>query len=179
MRYLRFTLLPLLLVACTDQEPVAPDASPLFNAGKGMNKTPISGTIVSVAEPPDEKPPLVTPSGMCHIYDSPGITEFTGDVAGTVTFYREVVNVACSFDPDDIGSFAGHGPVYGEVTFLDRTGTIQGMWTTNCKADPVTVWSCDGTINFKGSGELDKVQFHIKWGPGYFPFPYSGTAFYK
>jgi hypothetical protein len=34
MRTLRFTLLPLLLVACTDQEPVAPDANvtPLFSA---------------------------------------------------------------------------------------------------------------------------------------------------
>jgi hypothetical protein len=181
MRYLPLALLPLLAVACTDQDPVAPDTAPLFSSAAGMKKVPIEGTIVSVDEPPDGRPPLITPSGICHFYDSPGVTQYTGDIEGTVTFHRRVTTVPCSFDPNDIGAFTGNGPVDGTVTFQGRTGTIRGMWTTNCKPDLESVvgWSCDGTINFKGSGELDKVQFHTRWGPGYFPFPYSGTAFYK
>ncbi len=154
MRYLPLTLLPLLVVACGDQNPVAPDASPLFSATAGMKKVPISGTVLSVDEPPDLKPPLVTPSGMCHIYASPGIIEYTGDMAGIVTVHRRVVNVACSFDPNDIGSFAGSGPFDGEVTFQGRTGTIKGMWTVICKPDPVTVWACGGTSTARGSGGL-------------------------
>jgi len=181
MRYLHLTLLPLLVVACTDQDPVAPDTAPLFSSVAGMKKVPISGFAVSVDEPPDLKPPLITPSGMCHFYASPGIAQYSGDFEGTVTFHRRVVNVACSYNPDDIGAFTGNGPADGTVTYQGRTGTIQGMWTTNCKPDAGSVvgWSCDGTMNFRGSGDLEGVQFHINWGPGWWPFPYTGTAFYK
>jgi hypothetical protein len=29
----------------------------------------------------------------------------------------------------------------------------------------------------RGSDGLDGVQFHFKWGPGWYPFSYTGTAF--
>ena len=45
MRCLPFFLLSLVVVACTDQDPVAPDMSPLFSASAGMNKEAIIGTI--------------------------------------------------------------------------------------------------------------------------------------
>jgi len=39
MRYLQFALFPLLVVACSDQEPVAPDTSPLFSAAGPVVQT--------------------------------------------------------------------------------------------------------------------------------------------
>jgi hypothetical protein len=69
------------------------------------------------------------------------------------------------------------GPFEGEVTFRGRAGRITGQWTTNCKWDSsLGRVSCDGVMNARGTGELDGAQFHIEWGPGWWPFPYSGTA---
>ena len=31
-------------------------------------------------------------------------------------------------------------------------------------------------MNARGSDGLEGVQFHIKWGPGWYPFPYTGTV---
>ena len=75
----------------------------------------------------------------------------------------------------------GSGPFEADVVWQGRTGKISGQWTTNCKADatsPAGI-SCDGSMNARGSGGLEGVQFHFKWGPGWYPFPYSGTAFAK
>jgi hypothetical protein len=72
-------------------------------------------------------------------------------------------------------------PFEGEVTWNGRTGTISGQFTTNCKPDasqPLGV-SCDGTMNARGTGDLEGVQFHTKWGPGWYPFSYTGTAFWR
>ena len=177
MRYLPFTLLPLLLVACTDQQPVAPDMSPVFAAGAGMNKEPISGTTQSVDEPGPGSV-VITPSGQCHFFDMPGLSFFDGDVVGFVTFRRRVFNQPCE-GPEGNGAFTGSGPFDGEVTWKGRTGMIAGQWTTNCKRDPSqpTGISCDGTMTARGSGDLEGVQFHFYWGPGWWPFPYTGTAF--
>lgn len=73
----------------------------------------------------------------------------------------------------------GSGPFEADVVWQGRAGRITGQWTTNCKADPTSAAgiSCDGTMNARGSGGLEGVQFHFKWGPGFYPFPYSGTAF--
>ncbi len=176
MRYLAFTLLLLLLAACTDQQPVAPDMSPVFAVGAGMNKTPISGTIEWEADLGVGRF-LTTPSGRCSLFAVPSVSEFTGGVAGLVTFRRRVLNIPCGADPEGKGAFTSSGPFDGDVTFEGSTGMIAGQWTTNCKRDPVSVWSCDGTMNARGSGDLKGVQFHFKWGPGWWPFPYTGTAF--
>jgi hypothetical protein len=36
--------------------------------------------------------------------------------------------------------------------------------------------SCDGVMNARGSGDLEGVHFKFNWGPGWFPFAYSGTV---
>jgi hypothetical protein len=175
MRYLPLTLLPLLLVACTDQEPVAPDMSPVFAAGAGMNKEPISGALkfVGSSEPGRS---VITPSGICHFWDVPVFTHYyDGSVEGPVTFYEQ------QHLPCDGGHIVALGPFEGEVTWNGRSGTISGQFTTNCKPDasqPLGV-SCDGTMNARGSDGLEGVQFHMKWGPGWYPFPYTGTAFWR
>ena len=174
MRYLPFTLLPLLLVACTDQQPVGPDTSPLFAAGAGMKKEAISGTIETLGGGEPGRT-LTTPSGMCHVWDMPALSNMTGSIEGLGTFFEQQ-HFRCDFS-----HLVGSGPYEGEVTWNGRSGTISGQWTTNCKPDasqPLGI-SCDGTMNIRGSGDLAGVKFHMKWGPGWFPFPYSGTATYR
>ena len=175
MRYLPLTLLPLLVVACTDQEPVAPDTSPLFSAAAGMNKEPISGTLAFVGGAVPART-VTTPSGICHFFDQPVFTDYEGSLDGPVTFYENIHNKWC-----DYSHLVCSGPFEGVVTWKERTGTISGQFTTNCKPDasqPLGV-ACDGTMNARGSGGLEGVRFHIKWGPGWYPFQYSGTAFWK
>ena len=133
---------------------------------------PISGTmdVVGVGAPGRV---LVTPGGECRFTNLPVSTRFSGDVAGVVTFH-ENNNTPC-----EGGHIVGSGAFDGSVTWNGVSGTISGQWTTNCKPDatqPAGV-SCDGTMNARGSGGLDGVQLHFKWGPGWFPFPYSGSAF--
>ena len=148
----------------------APSAAAL--ASSGMTKTPVAGTIVSLGQIPPERF-IQTPSGMCHYFDSPAITQFTGDVAGSVIF-DESIQARCGF-----GTLHASAPVHGDVSWNGRSGTISGQWTTNCTADASQPFglSCGGTFNVRGSGGLEGVQFHFDWGPGWFPFPYSGTAF--
>jgi hypothetical protein len=150
----------------------APEASGVVTS-QGMTKEPINGLIHLL----NNGPPggiLMTPGGQCHFTDVPGYTRYEGDVVGSVTFRRRVVNQPC-----DGGHLTGSGPVDGDVTWNGRAGAFSGQWTTNCKADSSqpTGISCDGTMNVRGSGGLAGVQFHFKWGPGWFPFPYTGTAF--
>ena len=173
MRYLPFALVPLLVVGCTDHEPVAPDASPLF-AVAGPHKMPISGEtgINSVGTPEYTH---ATPSGICHHWDWPFGFYYVGDLVGEVVFH-ENQNRLC----DGTGHLVGRGPFSGEVTWNQRTGTISGMWTANCK--PVEgILSCGGTMNARGSGGLEGVHFHIEWGPSLLtelPFTYTGTVHY-
>jgi hypothetical protein len=175
MRCLPFTLIPLLLVACTDQDPVEPDTSPLFAVGAGMKKAPISGLLQSAG---GGTPGGVfeTPSGICHFWDLPVYTYYEGSLEGPVTFLENIHNKWC-----DYSHLVCSGPFEGAVTWNGRSGTISGQWTTNCKPDdsqPLGV-ACDGTMNARGSGGLEGVKFHMKWGPGWYPFPYTGTAFWK
>ncbi len=147
-----------------------------IQASAGVQEQAISGVIALDANGPPGGI-LVTPSGECHLSDVPGFTHFVGDVAGPVTFHRRVVNVPCA--GGSRAGFTSSGPFDGEVTWNGLAGTIAGQWETNCRPDPSqpTGVSCDGTMNARGSGGLEGVQFHFKWGPGWFPFPYSGTAF--
>ncbi|NIS65230.1 MAG: hypothetical protein GTO05_08745 [Gemmatimonadales bacterium] len=174
MRYAPLALLPLLLVACADQEPTAPDVSPVFSAGAGMNKELISGTSDLVGAGMAERA-FTTPSGMCHLWDAPVFTHSSGSIEGPVTF-NEQQHLRCDFS-----HLVASGPFEGEVTWNGRSGTISGQWATNCKPDasqPLGI-SCDGTYIARGTGGLDGVRFHVKWGPGWFPFSYTGTAFWR
>ncbi len=162
-------------VAC-DNTPMAPlDEPGLFASRAGMIKQTITGTLQSA---PGDVPPgraLTTPSGICHWWDVPVFTYFEGDVEGPVTFHEQE-HFRCDFS-----RLTGSGPFQGQVTWNGRSGIMSGQWTTNCKPDasqPLLI-SCDGTMNARGSDGLDGVQFHFKWGPGWYPFPYTGTAFSK
>jgi hypothetical protein len=176
MRCLSLALLPLLAVACTDQDPVAPDTSPLFKV-EGPHKMPISGvTGINWADPDGPKYTHATPSGICHHWDWVWSFYDAGDLEGDVLFH-ENQNRLC----DGTGHLVARGPFEGEVTWNDRTGTISGMWTTNCK--PVDgILSCGGIMNARGSGGLEGVHFHIEWGPSLlippYTFDYTGTAHY-
>lgn len=138
----------------------------------GASKNAISGSIDFVGGAAAGRT-IVTPSGRCHLFDSPVFTQWRGDVSGTVTFHEQI-NAPCDFS-DVVGS----GPFDGEVTWNGRSGVISGQWTTNCIPDPSQPvgLSCDGTLNARGAGGLEGVEFHTKWGPGWYPFPYTGTAF--
>jgi len=172
-RVLGLTLAGALAAAC-DAGPLAVDDAPRAAAqGAGVEKAAISGTIqfLGIAAPPART--LVTPSGRCHIWGLPVVTTFTGDVAGVVTFYEQ------QHGPCDLSRVVASGPFQGTVTWNGRTGTITGQWTTNCKPDasqPLGL-SCGGTTNARGSGGLEGVRFHYGWGPGWYPFTYTGTAF--
>lgn len=138
----------------------------------GVTKTEISGTLdFDHAGAPGRM--VVTPSDMCHLWQFPVHDLLTGDVAGPITFLEQ------GHGPCDFSHLAGSGPFEGEVVWLGRSGRISGQWTTNCKTDAkhMVGLSCDGTMIARGSGGLEGVQFHFKWGPGNYPFPYTGTAF--
>jgi hypothetical protein len=175
MRYLSLALLPLLVVACTDQDPVAPDAAPLFSVA-GPHKMPISGETGINGLPTGPEYIHATPSGICHYWDYAFGFYYDGDLVGDVVFH-ENQNRLC----DGTGHLVGRGPFEGEVTWNGRTGTISGMWTANCK--PIEgILSCGGTMNARGSGGLEGVHFHIEWGPSLLtelPFTYTGEAFFK
>jgi hypothetical protein len=176
MRYLALTLLPLLVVACTDQNPVAPDTAPLFSVG-GPHKQPISG----VWHPggfDDAAYVHETPSGICHIWDLPVYGYFDGDVEGDVVVHEDQNATVCDWST---GHLIGRGPFEANVTLFPPdgpSGTISGMWTTNCKRVAEGGLSCDGTMNGRGSEGLEGFHFHFKWGPGWWPFDYSGTVHY-
>jgi hypothetical protein len=115
----------------------------------------------------------VTPGGQCFFLGVETNSQLAGDVAGPITFYEN------ERAPCDLSHLTGNGPFVAHVTWNGASGTISGEWTTNCKPDasqPIGL-SCDGTMNARGSEGLDGVQFHFKWGPGWYPFAYSGTAF--
>jgi hypothetical protein len=138
----------------------------------GTKKEGISGSIAAVASLTPGRF-FATPSGRCNFWDWPAVTQFSGDVSGSVTFVEQI-HAPCS-----LTELVGSGPFSGEVTWNGRTGAISGQWTTNCNPDASQLvgLSCDGTMNARGSGGLEGVHFHFVWGPGWYPFPYVGTAF--
>jgi len=166
------------VVGCADGgAPVAPlrSAMPLqlgiANAGSGTQKTAISGTIaLNVVDPPTRF--RQTPSEVCHLLGVLEHTTYSGDIAGEVTYVANAKLDCATTHLRSSGSFGGH------VTYQGRTGDIVGHWETNCKFDEALgTLSCDGISNARGSGGLEGVQFHIAWGPGWWPFKYTGTAF--
>jgi len=184
---MRWIVVGMLAQACGSASPAAPTRDLAITVGgaesgesasvmsmTATNKEPINGTIQFLAAAPPGRS-VITPTGHCHFWDSPAFTHFDGDVEGMVTF-NEQLHAPCDFS-----HIAGSGPMEGQVIWRGRAGTISGQWTTNCKADVAqpTGVSCDGTMNARGSGGLDGVQFHFKWGPGWYPFSYDGTAFSK
>jgi hypothetical protein len=180
-RFFRLAFVGMLLTAC-DQDPVglqqAAERSVVERASSGaaassagMNKSSIQGVIGQIALLPGDT--RITPSGRCHFRGVSVINSISGDVTGTLTFFEN------EHAPCDFSDLVGSGPVQGLVTWNGRSGVVAGQWTTNCDADasqPIGL-SCDGVMNLRGSGGLDGVQFHFAWGPGWYPFPYTGTAF--
>jgi|SRR5689334_1625072 len=146
-------------------------ARPFASSSVAASKTQIIGTITN-SVPGVPAGVLVTPGGRCHYSGWPNATQFTGDVSGAVTF-DENVNAPCN-----LTDLVANGPISGTVTYNGRTGGISGEWTTNCNPDASQPFglSCDGVMNARGSGELEGVHFKFNWGPGWFPFSYSGTA---
>lgn len=165
------------IVACSDPAGITTRAGrgltvPTGSAFSANVKTPISGT-VSFVGGGALAGFRMTPSGNCFFLNAQVFDHFEGDVVGPVTFYEN------ERAPCDFSHLTGSGPFSAQVTWMGRSGTITGQWTTNCTADasqPIGL-SCDGTMNARGSDGLDGVQFHFKWGPGWYPFPYTGTAF--
>jgi hypothetical protein len=164
------------LIACSDPAGVASRRSddltvPLKVSSDGVFKQPIAGTISFVGGG-SLGGFRMTPSGRCFFLNAEVIDHFEGDLVGPVIF-DENERAPCDFT-----HLTGSGPAVAHVTWNGVSGTIAGQWTTNCKADasqPIGL-SCDGTMNMRGSDGLDGVQFHFKWGPGWYPFSYSGTA---
>lgn len=164
-------------VACGSEPPMTPTNNELGMVmfQEGMDKTPIAGTIAALGSTAPRRV-VETPSGRCHFFDLPVFTESTGDIVGTVEFVEQI-HRRCDRNSNMVAS----APFAGDVTWNGRSGTISGQFTTNCKPDasqPVGV-SCDGTYTARGSGGLEGVRFHIKWGPGWYPFSYTGTALSK
>ncbi len=159
--------------ACADAPATAPPVHTTVAADAytaGVEKVSITGTMVALSDGPPVRV-IVTPSGNCRYWDFEGFAQFEGDVQGPVTFHRQL-NTPC-----DGSHPRGSGLVEGSLTWNGRSGPVLGQWTTNCKPDdsPDGV-ACDGTMNFRGSDGLDGVQIHTKWGPGYWPFSYTGTV---
>ena len=165
------------MIACADTPVMAPTPggaparSVVVAQSFGMQKTAISGTLALVGITAPERL-ITTPSGFCHRFGVREFTEYSGDITGSVTFEADGKGTC------DLTHLRSSGPVEGQVTFQGMSGGIVGHWETNCMMDAsFGGLSCDGTMNFRGSGGLEGVQFHLKWGPGWFPFSYTGTAF--
>ncbi len=163
-------------LACQEAAPTAPPAHATAAAtanATGMEMFAISGTVGYVSDGAPVRV-LVTPGGICRYWDFEGTGVYEGDVQGLVLYHRQV-NIRC-----DGGRLLGSGLVEGNLTWNGRSGPVTGEWTTNCKPDDSLMGiACDGTMNFRGSGGLEGVQIHTKWGPGWWPFPYTGTVFSK
>lgn len=160
----RFILISVIAICVWLQAPVAAQAG-------GAQEQPISGTIslIEFGGVPDFS---VTPSGIVHQTGGTAVSEFGGDITGTVTFFYKKIH----FSADGTHLIA-KGPFEGEVSWSDRTGVISGMFTTECKSEEVGgPLSCDGVLVAHGTGDLEGVKFHIVWGPGWWPFTYGGFA---
>jgi hypothetical protein len=172
-------VLGLVALGCSGPAPTAPDPGAptfapqeeagTFSTSMAGKKTPITGTLNYVGEGPTLRE-FTTPSGIYHFWEGDVVTIFDGSIQGLVTFTE-----SGNFHPNGL-SF--RGPFKGEVTWNGVTGTMSGMWTTLCTfpdGEP-GLPECGGTFNAKGSWDLRGVNFHIVWGPGFYPFSYSGFA---
>ena len=144
-------------------------AVPAVAQPEGATMLPIAGELDLTGGTPGDL--RITPGGIFHEQGGTAVTEFTGDVAGTVTFFYKRVHFTADFS-----YMVAKGPYEGEVTWNGRTGSMAGMFTTNCRPDSAGLLSCGGTMIGHGSGDLDGVKFHIDWGPGWWPFSYDGFA---
>lgn len=166
--------------ASNDRAPTAPTTlDPSVSAGNGtiepvVIKTPIAGTLDFMSQDAPGRT-VRTLRDICHVWELPVHDYFAGDVEGPVTFLEQ------GHGPCDYSRLSGSGPFEADVVWNGRAGKISGQWTTNCKPEPSSAMgiSCDGIMNARGSGGLEGVQFHFEWGPGFYPFPYRGTAFSK
>lgn len=172
------------VAACDQAPPTAPEApspSMALVSTPGVVSAPIEGTFLSTGNVGPEDV-LVTPSGQCQFREYDNTGEFTGSLSGDVVFERRIMNVSSLClgqlpeGPGDPLNFSG--PVHGTVTYDGRTGAVEGQGHGHCDYDPASpaLFSCGGVYNLRGSGELAGVTFHVRWGPGWFPFPYEGTA---
>ena len=115
---------------------------------------------------------LITPSGVCHLFDMPVVNQFTGDVEGLVTFHEQLHDMWC-----DGTMLIISGPLAGEVTWNGLTGPVQGRFKIECRADGTPPPTCvTKVMHARGMGELEGVLFHFDVQPGWFPFDYSGTV---
>lgn len=134
-------------------------------------KIPISGSFdyAGGGSPSRE---FTSPGGIIHFFEAPVYTSWTGDLTGDIAFI-ESANVL----KDPNYKVAYRGPFEGQVTWNQRSGSVSGMWHTVCQvADTPAGYTCGGTFEAHGSGGLQGVQFHILWGPGLYPFTYTGFA---
>jgi hypothetical protein len=165
----------LVALACGGAAPTAVDQpSPVAVTGddgtvtaSAGGKIPISGTWDYVSQEAPVRD-FATPGGIEHFFEVPVHTVFTGSIDGLVTATESGNAVK------DFTVVVYRGPVEGEVTWAGHTGTVSGMWHTRCELVPTV--TCGGTFEMQGSGDLRGVRFHIVWGPGFFPFNYTGFA---
>ena len=135
----------------------------------GADKTPIAGDMLLAGQIPADLT-MVTPAGVVKQRGGTSVSDWTGDLEGTVTFYYQEIMVSAA------GSrVVASGPFDGEVTWDGRTGTIRGRFTINCKPTEFGP-SCTGYFTAHGSGELEGVKFQMRWGDGWWPFTYEGHA---
>lgn len=140
MRYLRLALLPLLLVACTDQEPIAPDITlaPMFNAAGNSHQLtttfegPTTGFITD---------PLAVaarcPEGFQWILQSAGSGEMVSPgYAGQFTLTTEHCSRWVTGPPD-----RATGKVVGRIG--------RGLMTMTTPVGDLTM-AYDGTFVFEG-----------------------------
>jgi len=145
----------------------------LYSSSAGMTVASLSGTIGIVGgEGPARV--VITPSGVCHLFQMPAFTYFDGDVEGFVTFEETIHDMWCDGTMLIISS-----PIEGEVTWNGLTGFIEGQAQINCRADDTPPFPTCVTkvMNARGSGDLEGVLFHFDLEPGWFPFDYSGKVF--
>lgn len=172
--------LGLALAACEQAPPAAPESpsSPLapLAAAQGVTKLPIEGVIASLGT--TQPNVRSTPSGRCHLTDYFNTGQFTsGDLEGSIQYHYHAVNLPCVPSAGPGSRLTASGPIEGEITFRGKTGPVSGHWSTECRpGETLSGLSCDGVYNLRGSGELEGVRFHVVWGPGWWPFSYSGTV---
>jgi hypothetical protein len=133
-------------------------------------KIPIVGQIVGDCNdlPPSRE--FVTPGGIDHFFEWPICTTLAGDVASVAGQHMWFTESGAFLRN---GKAVFHGPFAGDVTWMGQTGQISGTWHTLCETGVPT---CGGTFEAQGSGALEGVKFHFVWGPGWYPFDYTGFA---
>ena len=179
----RRLLLPILVllaaVGCDQRPPTGPEHDSLEASGEtglyassaGMTAASVSGSIgIAGGGPPGDV--LVTPSGVCHLFDMPVVNQFTGDVEGLATFHEQLHDMWC-----DGTMLIISGPFEGEFTWNGLTGPVEGRFKIDCRSDGTPPPTCvTKVMKARGSGDLEGVLFQFDVQPGWFPFDYSGRV---